>query len=203
MWVRTDSEGAKVAGAVGIGRRGLLAFGAVMAVAACAPASRQADSEKVREKDSEKDSEKGREEDSGQGGEKDQVRTDPVPLERRFTLLGPLSDVHWLGISLGEDSRMSVPGPIDVRVVGVAQLEAGTGAAFVAVPQRDFRPGRPARVPKKLAALMPKGAAWVRSEAFNQEVTGGRYTGEFYVDAGADRVYFDTVDPSVAASTGP
>lgn len=191
MWVRTDPEGAKVAGTVGIGRRGLLAFGAVMAVAACAPASRQADSEK------------GREEDSGQGGEKDLVRTDPAPLERRFTLLGPLSDVHWLGISLGEDSRMSVPGPIDVRVVGVAQLEAGTGAALVAVPQRDFRPGRPARVPKKLAALMPKGAAWVRSEAFNQEVTGGRYTGEFYVDAGADRVYFDTVDPSVAASTGP
>ncbi|MFY0510124.1 hypothetical protein ACOMD4_06925 [Streptomyces anulatus] len=184
-----------MAGTVGIGRRGLLAFGAVMAVAACAPASRQADSEK--------DSEKGREKDSGQGGEKDKVRTDPVPLERRFTLLGPLSDVHWLGISLGEDSRMSVPGPIDVRVVGVAQLEAGTGAAIVAGPQRDFRPGPPARVPKKLAALMPKGAAWVRSEAFNQEVTGGRYTGEFYVDAGADRVYFDTVDPSVAASTGP
>ncbi|MEU3707847.1 hypothetical protein AB0E82_36860 [Streptomyces anulatus] len=185
-----------MAGTVGIGRRGLLAFGAVMAVAACAPASRQADSEKDREKG-------GKKEDSGQGGEKDKVRTDPVPLERRFTLLGPLSDVRWLGIPLGEDSRMSVPGPIDVRVVGVARLEAGTGAAIVAVPQRDFRPGQPARVPKKLAALLPKGAAWVRSEAFNQEVTGGRYTGEFYVDAGADRVYFDTVDPSVAASTGP
>ncbi|MFF0195035.1 hypothetical protein ACFYT5_19135 [Streptomyces anulatus] len=180
-----------MAGTVGIGRRGVLAAGALAAVAACAPAPRKADSEK------------GRKEDSGQGGEKDKVRTDPVPLERRFTLLGPLSDVHWLGIPLGEDSRMSVPGPIDVRVVGVARLEAGTGAAVVAVPQRDFRPGQPVRVPKKLAALLPKSAAWVRSEAFNQEVTGGRYTGEFYVDAGADRVYFDTVDPSVAASTGP
>ncbi|MFI2313438.1 hypothetical protein [Streptomyces sp. CB00072] len=117
-------------GTVGIGRRGVLAACALAAVAACAPASRKADSEKGREK-----------EDNGQGGEKDKVRTDPVPLERRFTLLGPLSDVHWLGISLGEDSRMSAPGPIDVRVVGVAQLEAGTGAAVVAVPQRDFRPG--------------------------------------------------------------
>ncbi|MFI5919972.1 hypothetical protein ACIA8M_15680 [Streptomyces anulatus] len=179
-------------GTVGIGRRGVLAAGALAAVAACAPASRKADSEKGRKK-----------EDNGQGGEKDKVRTDPVPLERRFTLLGPLSDVHWLGISLGEDSRMSAPGPIDVRVVGVAQLEAGTGTAVVAVPQRDFRPGQPDRVPAKLAAFLPKGAAWVRSEAFNQEVTGGRYTGEFYVDAGADRVYFDTVDPSVPASTGP
>lgn len=169
----------------------MLAFGAVMAVAACAPAPRQADSEKGREKD------------SGQGGEKDKVRTDPAPLERRFTLLGPLSGVHWLGISLGEDSRMSAPGPVDVRVVGVARLEAGTCAAIVAVPQRDFRPGQPDRVPEKLTAFLPKGAAWVRSEAFDQEVTGGRYTGEFYVDADADRVYFDTVDPSVAASTGP
>ncbi|MGW5931313.1 hypothetical protein ACWF2L_34520 [Streptomyces anulatus] len=182
-------------GTVGIGRRGLLALGAVMAVAACAPPSREAASGKDREKGSEKD--------SGQGGAKDKVRTDPAPLERRFTLLGPLSDVHWLGISLGEDSRTSAPGPIDVRVVGVAQLEAGTGAAIVAAPQRDFRPVQPDRVPEKLAAFLPEGAAWVRSEAFNQEVTGGRYTGEFYVDAGADRVYFDTVDPSVAASTGP
>lgn len=65
------------------------------------------------------------------------------------------------------------------------------------------RPRQPDRVPAKLAAFLPKGAAWVRSEAFNQEVTGGRYTGEFYVDVGADRVYFDTVDPSVPASTGP
>ncbi|WP_097922761.1 hypothetical protein [Streptomyces sp. wa1063] len=179
-------------GTVGIGRRGVLAAGALAAVAACAPASRKADSEKGR-----------KEEDNGQGGEKDKVRTDPVPLERRFTLLGPLSDVHWLGISLGDDSRTSAPGPIDVRVVGVAQLEAGTGAAVVAVPQRDFRPRQPDRVPAKLAAFLPKGAAWVRSEAFNQEVTGGRYTGEFYVNVGADRVYFDTVDPSVPASTGP
>ncbi len=186
-----------MAGTVGIGRRGVLAAGALAAVAACAPASREADSGKDREK--------GREKDSGQGGEKDNVRTDPAPLERRFTLLGPLSDVHWLGISLGEDSRMSAPGPVDVRVVGTARLEAGAGAAIVAVPQRDFRPLRPDRVPEKLAAFLPEGAAWVRSEAFNQEVTGGRYTGEFSVDVRTDRVYFDTVDPSapsVPASTG-
>ncbi|MFI1223217.1 hypothetical protein ACH4UK_14065 [Streptomyces sp. NPDC020884] len=96
-----------------------------------------------------------------------------------------------------------MPGPIDVRVVGTAQLEAGAGAAVVAVPQRDFRAGHPGRVPEKLAVHLPKGAAWVRSEAFNQEVTGGRYPGEFLVDVGTDRVYFDTVDPSVPASTGP
>ncbi|MFI7088802.1 hypothetical protein ACIBUR_35055 [Streptomyces anulatus] len=194
-----------MAGTAGIGRRGLLALGAVMTVAACAPASREADSGKDREKGREKDSEK----DSGQGGAKDEVRTDHAPLERRFTLLGPLSDVHWLGISSGENSRTSAPGPIDVRVVGVAQLVAGTGAAIVAVPHRDLRPGQPDRVPEKLAAFLPKGAAWVRSEAFNQEVTGGRYIGEFYIDVRTDRVYFDTVDPSVPsvpsapAGTGP
>lgn len=181
-----------MAGTVGIGRRGVLAVGALMAVAACVPASREADREKGRKK-----------EDSGQDGEKDKVRADPAPLERRFTLLGPLSDVHWLGISLGDDSRMSAPGPIDVRVVGTARLEAGAGAAIVAVPQRDFRPGQPDRVPEKLAAFLPKGAAWVRSEAFNQEVTGGRYTGQFHIDVRTDRVYFDTVDPGVPASTGP
>lgn len=178
---------------VGIGRRGVLAAGALLVGAACAPDSREADSEKGRKK----------KDDGDQGGEKDKVRTDPAPLRRRFTLLGPLSDVHWLGISLGDDSRMSAPGPIDIRVVGTAQLEAGAGAAIVAVPQRGFRPEQPDRVPEKLAAHLPKGASWVRSEAFDQEVTGGRYPGEFHIDAGADRVYFDTVDPSVPSGTGP
>ncbi|MEU0099275.1 hypothetical protein [Streptomyces sp. NPDC006267] len=193
-----------MAGGASIGRRGILALGAVAALGAvtalgaCAPASREADGEKGGE-GRDRGSTKG----SAKGGGQAEVHTDPAPLERRFTLLGPLTDVHWLGTPLGEDSRMSVPGPVDTRVVGAARLEAGAGAALVAVVRRDFRPGKPERLPKKLAAFMPEDAEWVRSETFNQEVTGGRYTGEFYIDAAADRVYFDTIDPNVAASTGP
>lgn len=49
---------------------------------------------------------------------------------------------------------------------------------------------------------MPKGVRWVRSDAFDREVTGGTYAGTFSLDPGTDTVYFDTTNPSVAASTG-
>jgi hypothetical protein len=98
----------------GLGRRGMLALGAVTVLAACTSTAKSADGAKVR--------------------------TDLEPLERRFTALGPLSGAHWLGTALGTDSRVSVPGPTDVRVVGTAQLRAGTVAAITGVPQRNFQP---------------------------------------------------------------
>lgn len=128
-----------------------------------------------------------------------EVRTDLEPLERRFAALGPLADAHWLGTALGIDSRMSVPGPTDVRVVGTAQLKAGTVAALTGVPQRNFEPAPPSDLPEELAGFMPQGARWLRSESFDLEVTGGTYAGAFHLDPGTDRVYFDTVNPSVAA----
>ncbi|ELP62144.1 hypothetical protein STRTUCAR8_00206 [Streptomyces turgidiscabies Car8] len=50
--------------------------------------------------------------------------------------------------------------------------------------------------------FMPKRARWVRSESFDRQVTGETYSGVFYFDPGAHWVYFDTINPSVASSSG-
>ncbi|MFC1431617.1 hypothetical protein ACEZDB_13280 [Streptacidiphilus sp. N1-3] len=164
-------------GMAGLGRRTMLALGALAVLAACTSTARSPDSGKVR--------------------------TDLESLERRFGALGPLSGAHWLGTALGTDSRMSVPGPTDVRVVGTAKLRAGAVAAITGAPQGSFRPEAPSQVPGDLAEFMPKGARWVRSDSFDREVTGGTYSGTFYLDPGTDTVYFDTTNPSPAASSGP
>lgn len=140
----------------GLGRRAVLALCAMTVLAACTSTAGSADSGKVR--------------------------TDLEPLERRFAALGPLSGAHWLGTAPGTDSRMSVPGPTDVRVVGTAQLGAGAVAAITGAPQRSFRPGVPSRLPGELAEFVPGGARWVRSDPFDREVTGGTYSGTFYLD---------------------
>ncbi|MFE9446666.1 hypothetical protein ACFYO2_49245 [Streptomyces sp. NPDC006602] len=131
------------------------------------------------------------------------VRTDLGPLERRFAGLGPLSGAHWLGIVLGTDSRGSVPGPADVRVVGTAQLAAGTVDGLTGASQQSFQPEVPTQLPEKLAEFVPKGARWVRSDSFDHDMTAGMYTGRFYLDPGTDRVYFDTTNPGAPASSGP
>ncbi|MFE1771069.1 hypothetical protein [Streptomyces sp. NPDC059008] len=155
----------------------MLALGAVTVLAACTSTAKSAEDAKVR--------------------------TDLEPLERRFAALGPLSGAHWLGTALGTDSRGSVPGPTDVRMVGTARLRAGAVAAITSAPQRGFRPEEPPRLPQKLAEFVPKGARWVRSDSFDRDMTGGTYSGAFYLDPGTDTVYFDTINPGISASSGP
>ncbi|WP_095754575.1 hypothetical protein [Streptomyces sp. SA15] len=165
-------------GSVDLGRRGVLALGAAVVLSSCTPDSRSTD--------------------GGNDGNTDdsKVRTDLEPLERRFTALGPLSDAHWLGVVLGSGSRVSAPGPTDVRVVGLARLRAGGVAAVVGAPQRDFQPATPPQPPSALAQFMPKSARWVRSESFDNEMTTD--SGAFYFDPGTDSVYFDTINPRPA-----
>ena len=129
------------------------------------------------------------------------VRTDLEPLERRFTAFGPLSDAHWLGVALGSDNDSRVPGPTDVRVVGFARLRAGAVAALKGASQRGFQPAQPRRLPDELVPFMPEDARWVRSESFDRQMTGERYSGTFFLDAGADWVYFDTTNPSALSSS--
>lgn len=159
-----------------VGRRGALALGAATVLAACTA--------------------------SGESPDGDRIRTDSEPLERRFAALGPLSRARWLGLVLGTDSRVSVPGPTDVRVVGFARLRAGRVAALVEASRWDFQPETPSGLPETLAEFMPEGARWVRSESFDHRMTGGTYPGEFYFDPVADRVCFDTTNPSPAAGSG-
>ena len=163
-------------GLAGVGRRGALALGAATVLAACTSTAKRT--------------------------EVNEVRTDPEPLEHRFAALGPLSGAHWLGVVLGTDSRVSVPGPTDIRVVGVAQLRAGGVASIVGAPQRGFQAATPSRLPETLVQFMPKSAGWVRSESFDRQVTGGTYSGAFYFDPGTDCVYFDTTNPNAVSSSG-
>lgn len=155
----------------------MLAFSAVTVLAACTSTAESADGARVR--------------------------TDVEPLERRFAALGPVSGAHWLGTALGTDSRVSVPGPTDVRMVGTVQLRAGAVAAITGAPQRGFQSEKPTPIPEELAEFVPKGARWVRSDSFDRGMTGGRYSGAFYLDPGTDTVYFDTINPGISASSGP
>ncbi|WP_328752677.1 hypothetical protein OHT57_44545 [Streptomyces sp. NBC_00285] len=164
-------------GFAGPRRRGVLALGAATVLGACTS--------------------------TAQGTDGNKVRTDSEPLERRFAALGPLSNAHWLGVVLGTDSRGSVPGPTDVRVVGLAQLRAGGAAIIAGTPQHGFLPATPNQLPDVLTQFMPKGARWVRSESFDRAVTGGRYSGAFYVDPDTDWACFDTTNPSAVPSSGP
>lgn len=59
----------------------------------------------------------------------EKVRTDPAPLNRRFSAaLGDVSDAHWLGYDTDESTNdRSIPSPDSrIRLVGVARLEQGT-----------------------------------------------------------------------------
>jgi hypothetical protein len=160
-----------------LGRRGTLALGLATMLAACRSTTKDGDAAKVR--------------------------TDLEPLTRRFPALGPLSGAHWLGTAPGTDSRISVPGPTDVRVVGTARLRAGTVTAITGEAQRDFHPATPTHRPPELEEFLPKSAQWVRSDAFDSEVTGESYAGTFYLDPGTDTVYFDTTNPRVPADSEP
>ncbi|WP_406089038.1 hypothetical protein [Streptomyces sp. NBC_01013] len=163
-------------GLAGLRRRGALALGLATLLAACTSTAKDKDG--------------------------NEVRTDSEPLERRFAPLGPLSDAHWLGVALGTtDAR--VPGPTDLRVVGFAQLRAGAVSSITGTSsQRGFKAAKPHQLPSELVQFMPEGARWVRSESFDRQVTGETYAGRFYFDAATDLVYFDTINPSVASSSG-
>ncbi len=86
------------------------------------------------------------------------VPTDPGPLERRFTALGPLSDARRLGAVWGTGADPRVPGPADVRVAGFARLRAGGVASAMEATQLGSRPARPSRPPGSLRPFVPENA---------------------------------------------
>ncbi|MBB2915510.1 hypothetical protein FHS43_006831 [Streptosporangium becharense] len=167
---------------IGFDRREVLTLGVLALLTACTPA----ESSSSRQK---------------KAPEEAPVRTDTAPLERRFPVLGTLSDAHWSAVRLGSDSRLSPPGPSDIRVVGLARLEEGRSAALVKERKTGFRPQAPDQVPDSLAGFLPDGAKWVSSEAFDREITGDVYPGGFFLDPVSDSVYFDTLNPFPAAGS--
>ncbi|MGN9792423.1 hypothetical protein ACTMTU_15180 [Streptomyces sp. OZ13] len=123
------------------------------------------------------------------------LRTETEPLEKRFALLGPLSDAHWLGYDrVKNNDGRSVPGPSDIRLVGFARLADGKAAELTSVAERGFGPEPLGELPERLAAFVPKDARWQHSDAFDDEMTGGTYSGRFLLSPATGTVCFDVLN---------
>ncbi|MFE7591612.1 hypothetical protein ACFU6K_19610 [Kitasatospora sp. NPDC057512] len=125
-----------------------------------------------------------------------QVRTDVEPLKRRFPQLGSLSAAMWVGRVLTQNSVTWVPGPTDVSMQGVARVEPVTLAEITANGTwEEISIG--CGVPKEIAAEVGDPTRWLHSRAFDESVTRTQYSGSFYFDRQAGRVYFCAVNPKV------
>ncbi|MFC9744639.1 hypothetical protein [Streptomyces niveus] len=116
------------------------------------------------------------------------------PIARTLTSLGEIASTSWCLIAPEVDGR--VPGPTDERLVGVL---AGADAQVVRDILRErggeFVVTAPAEIPAEISELLPEGAEWVESQAFNEEATGALYDGRFYFDKKSNRVLFDCSNP--------
>lgn len=125
------------------------------------------------------------------------VRSDLSPIMKRFPLFGSPRRAHWCGVSLnGGDER--VPGPSDVRMVGVVEL---TGAAFDrVVAAMGGRPvaETPDKLPGEITGFLPRQATWLRSQELDRAISRGLYTASFLVDRAHRAVIMDCVDPVLA-----
>ncbi|MEU3572735.1 hypothetical protein AB0E96_30575 [Kitasatospora sp. NPDC036755] len=125
-----------------------------------------------------------------------QVRTDLEPLTRRFPQLGSLSAAMWVDRVLTQNSVTWVPGPTDVSVQGVAQVEPATLAEITGKGTwEEVSIG--CGVPQEIAAEVGDPTRWLHSRAFDESVTRTQYSGSFYFDRQASRVYFCTVNPKI------
>lgn len=123
------------------------------------------------------------------------LRTETEPLEKRFALLGPLSDAHWLGYDrVKNNDGRSVPGPSDIRLVGFARLADGKAAELTSVAERGFGPEPLGELPEQPAAFAPKDARWQHSDAFDDEMTAGAYSGRFLLSPATGTVCFDALN---------
>ncbi|MFD5433467.1 hypothetical protein ACFWJ4_15100 [Kitasatospora sp. NPDC127067] len=124
------------------------------------------------------------------------VRTDLDPLKRRFPQLGSLSAATWVSQVLTQNTGRGVPGPTDVSLDGVAQVEPATLAAITSSgtwEEAVIECG----VPKEIATEVGGETGWLHSRAFDESITRTRYSGSFYFDKQTGRVYFCTVNPKV------
>ncbi|MCF2530798.1 hypothetical protein [Yinghuangia soli] len=122
------------------------------------------------------------------------VRTDRGPVETRFPELGTLAEVTWIGSAWGSvPGRVDVPGPTDVRVVGVATLSPG---------DLDRLAGRyawatcgvtPGNVPKPLVAAVGKSSTWCEDEALVRQVDADS-SWSLLLDKARGVVYFDSTN---------
>lgn len=123
-----------------------------------------------------------------------ELRTDHAPIETRFPELGTLAEVTWIGSAWGNvPGRDSVPGPTDIRVVGVAKLSPGDldrltnryAWASCGISPKD--------VPKPLVAAVGASGTWCEDAAMVREVDAGS-SWSILLDKARGVVYFDSIN---------
>ncbi|MEU1704607.1 hypothetical protein ABZ478_04275 [Streptomyces sp. NPDC005706] len=132
--------------------------------------------------------------DGGDGQGRCSVRSDPAPIEKRFPVFGTPERAHWCGVVLNAgDGR--VPGPTDVRLVGVVELTPAAFAGIVEDLGADPVAKAPQGLPDEIVKSLPGDARWRHSDRLDRSITQGRYTGSFHVDTAHRAVLVDCVDP--------
>ncbi|MCP3820394.1 hypothetical protein NLX86_20525 [Streptomyces sp. A3M-1-3] len=122
------------------------------------------------------------------------VRQDVDQITARFPEFRELEYTSWCGITPKSESR--VPGPTDVRLVGVLNsMDDAAVRKYVEDPALSFKPLAPRDVPSEIAKVLPEGAQWMASEQFDKLITGDLYSGTFYVDKKSAHVLFDCMNP--------
>ncbi|WP_157877406.1 hypothetical protein [Streptomyces odonnellii] len=121
------------------------------------------------------------------------MRHEEKPIRERFPQFGEISGTSWVSDVLN-DGGSGVPAPSDVRLTGVASLSAAALAELS--DAYAWKKAQPAfSVPKNLSPEVPKDAGWLSSAEFDAAVTGGEYTGTFYLSTDRGIVLFDAVNP--------
>ncbi|MGW8671387.1 hypothetical protein [Streptomyces niveus] len=117
------------------------------------------------------------------------------PLVGVLTSFGEIASTSWCLIASPEgDGR--VPGPTDERLVGVlVGADAQVVRDLLRERRGEFVVTAPDEIPAEISELLPEGAEWVESQAFNEEATGALYDGRFYFDKKSNRVLFDCSNP--------
>ncbi|CAM5250836.1 hypothetical protein GCM10010329_07820 [Streptomyces spiroverticillatus] len=130
-----------------------------------------------------------------------QVRQDRAPVERRFPAFGEFVRARWVGVSL---NNPRLPGPTDVEMAGVVDLSARDAERLRTRYEWREAAGSGTALPGAVTPLLPEGAHWRTSDAFDREVTrDGSYSATFRVDFEKRVLTFDAVNPAAPPATAP
>ncbi|OIK00993.1 hypothetical protein [Streptomyces colonosanans] len=130
--------------------------------------------------------------------------TDKEAVAKYFPALGPLMEVHWATSRDGEADGRSLLPSSDFAVTAVLRLKPAKVAALVAdggFDVVDTGVGNLSWFEKGLSDVLPAGAKWEHSDAFDEEVLSRFDGGQCYLDRATDTAFVRAVNP--VGSGGP
>lgn len=117
-------------------------------------------------------------------------RTEKQPIADRFSILGNFDKCYWKADTIGENSRLSVPGPTAYWMKGFVIL---SGEDFKNLKEKykwddvnvTWEPSLDTKI------LNIKTFKWTYSEEFNNINKSSGFVGKFYLDLQNGIVFFD------------